>query len=199
MGDMADMVNDDSPDPMMEPLKMRQMPKQKPGLSKQNYATPDDFIAAVKVRFRIKEFSYDLAAETENTKARHFFCEEEDSLKQDWKKGIGGSLWLNPPFSHIEPWAEKCKTTIGRGDGRLRRIFFLTPASVGANWFRDHVDGAMAGFSGGLPWSAYVKCLFLNGRLSFDGKDPYPKDTMLTVYGAGPLGNGYEVWDWRKK
>jgi hypothetical protein len=62
-----------------------------------------------------------------------------------------------------------------------RRIFFLVPAGVGANWFARHVDK-----------KALV--LFLNGRLSFDGIAPYPKDCILACYGLKP---GYEVWPWR--
>jgi phage N-6-adenine-methyltransferase len=170
----------------------RVMPAQKPGRSIQNYGTPPEFILAVKRRFRIKDFEYDLAAEAENTKAEYFYDEEEDSLKQHWETLVG-PLWLNPPFGHIEPWAEKCKiSTRTRG----RAIYFLTPASVGASWFARHVwrDCNHAGV------------LALEGRLSFDGKAPYPKDCCLTVFRAGlslkQFGFDHErfdVWDWREE
>ena len=63
------------------------------------------------------------------------------------------------------------------------RIFLLTPASIGANWFAEHVYG-----------KAHV--LALQGRLTFVGhKQPYPKDCILSVYGVKP---GFSVWDWRK-
>lgn len=156
----------------------RKMPAQKPGLSKQDYATPPEFMNAVKLRFGIPAFAYDLAASRENTKARHFFCEEQDSLKQDWMR-LRGDLWLNPPYAHIAPWAEKCAAS--RPHGIERRIFFLVPAAVGSNWFAQHVDG-----------KALV--LLLNGRISFDGKAPYPKDCILAVFGMKP---GYEVWPWK--
>jgi phage N-6-adenine-methyltransferase len=167
----------------------RLMPAQKPGLSKQDYATPPEFIDAVKRRFGIREFAYDLAASKENTKAKHFFCEEQDSLKQDWPRAITESgrshvgpawAWLNPPYAHIAPWAEKCAASAHIRSGR--RILFLVPAAVGANWFAQHVDG-----------QALV--LLLNGRISFDGKAPYPKDCILVGYGLEP---GYEVWSWAK-
>ena len=169
------------------PSNGRKMPAQRPGLSKQDYATPLEFIDAVKKRFGIREFSYDLAASKENTKARHFFCEEEDSLAQDWTK-LRGHLWLNPPYAHIAPWAEKCAASCHfdmrpshAKQNADRRIFFLVPAAVGANWFAQHVDG-----------KALV--VLLNGRISFDGKAPYPKDTILACYGFKP---GYEVWRWK--
>jgi len=80
---------------------VRKMPKQKPGLSKQDYATPPEFIAAVKKRFGITRFDLDLAAVTENTVAKEFFgppfevepiqtshggCLAHDSLAQDWSR-----------------------------------------------------------------------------------------------------------------
>jgi phage N-6-adenine-methyltransferase len=163
------------------------MPVQKPGRSFQSYCTPPEFIAAVKRRFGIREFAYDLAASRENTQAKHFFCEEEDSLKQDWRRIIPGDLWLNPPYAHIAPWAEKCAasawfdTRRGPGAAGNRRIFFLVPAGVGANWFAMHVHK-----------KAQVE--FLNGRLSFDGKNPYPKDCILAVFGGQP---GYGCWRWK--
>ncbi len=164
------------------PKGQRAMPAQRPGKSKQDYATPDDFIAAVKKRFGIREFAWDLAADASNTKAVWFFDEEDDSLKQDWTK-LKGDLWLNPPFADIDPWAAKCAAANlwGCHSGRLARIFFLTPLSS-ANWFARHVDG-----------KALV--ILLNGRLSFDGKAPYPKDCMISCFGVKP---GYECWNWRK-
>ena len=155
------------------------MPRQKPGLSKQDYATPKIFIDAVKRRFNIREFAYDLAASLENTKAKYFFCEEQDSLKQDWTK-LKSPMWLNPPYSNIAPWAEKCERTTWVNP-HTRQIYFLVPASVGANWWAQHVDKR-------------ALVLLLNGRISFDGIGPYPKDCALICYGVAP---GYAVWRWK--
>lgn len=162
---------------------MATMPVQKPGLSKQDYETPPEFINAVKARLGVVDFEWDLAASEQNSKALHsYFSEEDDSLLQDWNRLITcawpqfGWAWLNPPFGHIEPWAKKCAES-------GIKVAFLVPAGVGANWFRDWVDG-----------KALV--LLLNGRISFDGIAPYPKDCILALYGVTP---GYEVWDWRKQ
>lgn len=157
------------------------------GGSCQTYSTPKIFIDAVKKKFSIREFAYDLAASTENTKAKHFFCEEEDSLAQDWTK-LRGDLWLNPPYSLIAPWAQKCAMSAPYPPQVLktlspkppRRIFFLVPAAVGANWWRDFVHEKAA-----------IK--FLNGRISFDGKNGYPRDCALCVYGEKA---DYECWHW---
>jgi phage N-6-adenine-methyltransferase len=169
-------------------LRVRRMPAQRPGRSKQDYATPPEFIAAVLKRFRIPVFDCDLAANETNAKAEVWIGEQEDSLSVNWVSFAysRGNLWLNPPFGHIDPWAKKCSEyTVSRSypGARSGRIFFLTPASVGANWFAEHVHGR-------------ALVLALQGRLSFDGKMPYPKDCCLSVFGEKP---NFEVWDWRSQ
>jgi len=175
----------------------RKMPSQKPGLSKQDYSTPIDFIKAVERRFG--PLGFDLAATGNNTCADFFFGPPEeiagydvsndkwsrgvDSLAQNWSKirGKKTNLWLNPPFGHIEPWAKKCAEYVGP-----HQILFLVPASVGAEWFAKWVFNC-------------ARIYFLVGRLSFDGIAPYPKDTILCQYsGNGAIkGPEVELWRWR--
>jgi phage N-6-adenine-methyltransferase len=183
------------------------MPVQKPHRSKQNYATPANFIGAAKRRLRIDAFSFDFAAEAENTKAPQYWTEQIDSLSQSAETWVaaaaGGWGWLNPPFEKIGPWAKRCMETRMRGG----KIAFLVPAGVGADWFADYVDG-------------HALVLMLNGRLCFiddwqhtidpatqkPGKGPercylsaplYPKDCILCLY-SQTIKPGYEVWDWRR-
>lgn len=144
------------------------------GKSKQDYATPPEFMLAVTSRFG--PISFDLAASAHNTKHPKFYSEADDSLKQEW--GKDGLLWLNPPFDNITPWARKCAMT------QRTKILFLVPASVGSNWFRDYVYRR-------------ALVLFLNGRIAFDPLHPtwgYPKDCMLACYGLGDP--GFDVWTW---
>jgi phage N-6-adenine-methyltransferase len=146
--------------------------------SRQDFETPQIFMNAVVARFG--PISWDLAAHHGTTKHENFFSKENDSLKMQWHR-IPGLLWLNPPFDKIGPWAKKCAEESALG----AKIMLLVPASVGSNWFRDHVHG-----------KAFVH--FLNGRLAFDPLHPnwgYPKDTMLCCYGVGPA--GFDVWNWR--
>lgn len=147
-------------------------PRDHRGLSRQDYCTPAVFLDAVRARFG--RLDWDLASTSTNAVAP---LRLDDSLNQDWGR-IHGNLWLNPPFGDIAPWARKCAATPCGPD---RRILLLTPASVGAKWF-DHVWG-------------HAKVFALRGRLSFDGKTPFPKDCMLSVYGVAPV--GFEIWDWR--
>lgn len=164
-------------------------PEQKPGRSKQDYATPAVFINAVKFRLQIDAFDFDFAADATNAKAPHWWGEAVDSLAmpaQKWADQIGnGWGWLNPPFSKIGPWATKCAEVAATTHGK---IAFLVPAAVGSNWYRDHVH------------KAHARVLFLNGRIPFMVDKPkwlYPKDCILVLYGLGNQGS--DVWTWRKQ
>lgn len=151
-------------------------PTIKRGKSRTDYPTPWEFVRAVEKRFG--PLTLDLAASETNTKADSYFDVTQNSLVQPWHR-YSGNLWLNPPFDNITPWAEKCASESFLG----ATIFFLTPASVGANWFRDFVHG-----------KALV--LGLNGRITFEGAtDPYPKDCILSCYG---LSAGFDVWAWQE-
>jgi phage N-6-adenine-methyltransferase len=175
-------------------LPPRRMPSQKPGKSKQDYGTPPEFIAAVEARFG--DLQVDLAASAGNAKASRFVAEKEDSLALDWSREFAGRrCWLNPPFGHLAPWAERCASYARaptRGGVEVATafpivrggvVFLLTPASIGSEWFARHVHGV-------------ALVLALRGRLSFDGVAPYPKDCILSVFGPAVL-PGFDVWDWR--
>jgi DNA (cytosine-5)-methyltransferase 1 len=165
-------------------------PTQKPGRSKQNYATPATFIAAVGRRFRISAFYRDLAAEPLTAKADRFYTAEDNALVQPWGRDDGESMWvtgdwnwLNPPYADIEPWVRRAFQESVRCNAQT---LVLIPASVGANYWRDWVDGK-------------ARVLLLNGRLAFIPEQPkawYPKDCALLVYGQS-VPPGYEVWSWR--
>lgn len=168
-------------------------PEQKPGRSKQDYATPANFIAAVKARLGITRFAHDFAADGTNRQAPTHFDEETDALTVPrWELSLRANCcptsgecwgWLNPPYSDIGPWAKRCKETALAGGS----IAFLVPAGVGANWYRDFVDG-------------HALVLALNGRLAFMPDKPkwlYPKDCILALY-SPTIAPGFEVWTWRK-
>lgn len=178
----------------------RRMPAQRPGTSKQDYATPREFITAVTRRFG--HLSWDLAAHEDNVipGVDGYFGPggaEEDALKTKWSK-LRGNLWLNPEFGVIPKWAAKCAASqaviIKRQERERRRddsadpidwsILLLVPASIGSRWFEEYV------------WQR-ANVIGLVGRLSFDGKAPYPKDCMLCRYGT-ELVEHFELWDWRK-
>lgn len=148
------------------------MPAQKPHRSRQDFETPRIFLDAVEYRWG--KLTADLACTVENAKAPLALVQSLTDV--EWP--VEGNLWLNPPFADIDPWARRCAAWRGRQGARL---FLLTPASVGANWFADHVYGRAMVYA-------------LSPRLKFVGaKDQYPKDLILSVYGDGP---GFAPWRW---
>ncbi|HEY8944342.1 MAG TPA: DNA N-6-adenine-methyltransferase [Polyangiaceae bacterium] len=154
--------------------RARKPPAQKPGSSKQDYSTPRSFLNGVERRFG--PIKWDLAAHEKNAVCDLWIGERQNSLVHDWHQ-LDGWLFLNPPLGDIAPWAKKCAVEAAKG----ARILFLTPASSGSNWFQDH-----------LVRHGYV--LDLAPRLSFDGKAPFPKDLVLTVFAHGLVGRGF--WRW---
>lgn len=154
------------------------MPAQKPGTSEQTVETPADFLAAVIAQFGGLEV--DLACTEANSKAPIAHTEEIDRVF-GWEHYKFGNLWLNPPFGKCgefarRSWEHVCKHPHAR-------ILMLVPASVGSNWFREHVHGK-AGI------------LALSPRLKFVGHaSPFPKDLMLCVYGGWDIGFG--CWRWK--
>lgn len=160
----------------------KKMPKQKPGESKQDYGTPPEFIQAVEARFGM--LTFDLAATSRNTVVPdtpsgicRYFSRRKNSLAQDWRM-IHGLLWLNPEFERIGRWAEKCAASASS----RTRIMLLTPASVGSEWFANHVH-------------PNAITLGLRPRLIFVGeRQPYPKDLMLSLFGFGA--RGFDTWRW---
>jgi hypothetical protein len=159
-------------------------PKQKPHKSKQDVQTPQDLLDAIKRDFGVRTWTWDLAANEKNTVSPNWFGPggaQPDSLAVDWRQ-LDGDLWLNPEFGNIDPWAEKCADTWKElRDGA--RIFLLTPASVGSNWFDDHVFGI-----------AHV--VALAPRVIFCGHSaPYPKDLVCSVFSR--VTGGFSTWRWK--
>jgi len=158
------------------------------GSSKQDYATPSDLRAAIVEKFGFPCF--DLAADETNFfgPSNRFYTEEVDALAQDWSSISArivdkGTLFLNPPFGNIEPWAKKCHEEALKG----ARILFLVPASVGSVWYSKHVHGTA------------THVFFLSPRVCFDGKGPFPKDIILACYGLDSSNSttAYHCWRWK--
>ncbi len=155
--------------------------------SKQDYRTPDDFRLAVIARFGGP--SIDLACERGNKFGVRGITRTQDSFTVNWHEEIGDGLgWLNPEYSNIGRWAEQCAFYAANRPGiglQGSRILLLVPASIGSNWFRDFV----------YP---FAHTLALNGRLSFDGKNPYPKDLILALYNiTGYATHSMSLWTWK--
>lgn len=145
-------------------------------MTRQDYQTPPEFLAAVAARFG--RITFDIACTRENAVAAggFYFDEGLDALTEHWGFG-GGYWWCNPPFGQSAKFAAKAAEATGPG-------FLLVPASVDSNWYRDYVEGiALA-----LP---------LSPRVTFVGeKHPIPRALMLCVYGTRHQ-PGFRQWRWK--
>src|SRR3990167_10084396 len=158
-------------------------PPQKPGRSKQDYGTPEEFLIAVRRRLQIEAFAWDLAATRGVNECSPYGCYtlEEDALAGDISRWLfPGWIWCNPPYATISPWVERAYHA-GQVGGHFA---VLIPASVGANWWGDFVERK-------------AQIIPLNGRITFVGApDGYPKDCALLLYGPD-VRIGYDsAWRW---
>jgi hypothetical protein len=123
----------------------------------------------------------------------------EDALtsRLDGLPGVPGDglRWLNPPFANIAPWA---KFAARESAAAMCVLAFLVPASIGSNWYWDHVNGSALTLSVGR-----MNFVFRNGETEvpacFDAKGkptPFQKDLMLCVFGIGGAGR-LERWRWK--
>ena len=82
-----------------------------------------------------REFHLDLdvAATAKNTKCSRFFTKKEDGLVKTWSKNI----WLNPPYSEIEPWCKKAWEYAQADKGIVVALLPIWPT---AQWFIKYVD-----------------------------------------------------------
>lgn len=160
--------------------------------------TPTVFRGAIVKRFGWP--TWDLAASAKNSFSPFFWNEAEDSLSRRWhvlgKDGFCGEgverglLWLNPPYSNITPWARKCAEESRQG----AEILLLVPASVGANWYWDHVEPYADVYSVGRM--AFDNCFDKQGRLV---TTQYPKDLILAHYYDEPNGHKrMQRWRWKQ-
>jgi site-specific DNA-methyltransferase (adenine-specific) len=74
----------------------------------------------------------DVAATAENAKCPQFFTKAENGLMQIWS----GNVWLNPPYSEIEPWCKKAWEYAQTGKGVVVALLPIWPT---ASWFREFV------------------------------------------------------------
>lgn len=169
--------------------------------SEQVVATPWEFIRAVEAKFG--PIAVDLAATHENKKARVFISPEMDTFKQDWTLWLQGRLgWLNPEFDPMKTWVAKCAMEQRRG----AEFTVLSPASIGTNWFWDHVQpyaeihcltpriafvGSHNVFPKKHPRAGQRVC-----DESCEGCSPYPKDLILSHYKQNPS-HELQRWKWK--
>lgn len=137
---------------------------------------------------------------------RHLRTLKKGAFSVKWHLLSNKYLWLNPPYCNAEPacepdcdkircqsrdthnkiaqpgiakWMEKCRDESKLG----AKIITLTLASLGANWYKDFVEGN-------------ANVWILRERLKFIGhKDVYPKDLMIAEWSNTM--NSFGHWSWK--
>jgi phage N-6-adenine-methyltransferase len=109
--------------------------------------TPEDF-GVWHERFA---FTVDVAASDENAKLPRYFTPAQDGLEQSWE---GERVWCNPPYSSIEPWAEKAHVA------GAELVVMLLPANrTEQGWWQRQIEPYRRAGS--------IAVEFLPGRLRF--------------------------------
>jgi DNA N-6-adenine-methyltransferase Dam len=157
------------------------------GPSVQTYGTPQVLLDAIRAKFGIQQWDFDLACDSHNCIAPmgYKLDEGQDSLLQDWSELDGLNCFLNPPFGKGKLFAEKAAQA--RAVASRPQVFALFLASVGSSWFAKHVR-------------PYASTHILTGRVTFIGCDkPFDRDLILAAYDGVEHTHPIEVWDWRAK
>jgi len=119
------------------------------GNKNDDWYTPSQYIDAARIvmgSIDTDPASSEKAQET--VMAKQFFTAEQDGLVQDWS----GSVWINPPFSDVLPFAEKLISHLESGE--VTQAIVLTNNNTDTLWWHK-----MAELSAGI--------CFTKGRISF--------------------------------
>ena len=109
------------------------------GTGEFEWYTPSEFVEAardVMGGIDLDPASSDIAQRT--VKADVYFTETDDGLTQEWR----GRVWLNPPYSNIEPFV--AKLIAEHQAGRVTEAILLTHNFSDTRWFHQALRAAGA-------------------------------------------------------
>lgn len=128
-----------------------------------NYATPISFYNKLD-----SEFKFDFDPCPLNSTI--------DGLSVSWC----GSIYVNPPYSNIEPFIRKGIEEIRKGNAT--RVVYLIPTRNDTKYFHE------------LIMNNATEIRFVKGRLNFnESKSPAPFPVILTIFDATLGSNGLTV------
>lgn len=112
-------------------------------------------------------FTTDVAATSENAKCDHYYTQEQDGLKQDWR----GVCWMNPPYGRaMVEWLKKAIRETWNGTTTV----CLIPARTNTAWWHDLCQ-------------KYGEVRFVRGRPKFGGADHgLPQPLAIVVFRGRP-------------
>lgn len=156
-------------------FKARNHPQQCRNATVDDRATTPEVFAGFDERFH---FTLDAAASPENAKLPRFHSIEDDGLAQDWS---GERVWVNPPYSDIEPWVVKANAETGAD-----LVVMLLPANrTEQGWWQREIE--MRRRAGAIDVE------FLEGRMRFLN----PGDDAMRPNARPPFGVCLVIWGLR--
>jgi phage N-6-adenine-methyltransferase len=127
--------------------------------------------AIVTVLNKEFDFTLDAAASHDNFKVDNYLTKEDDSLTTCWleRAGVGGRVWLNPPYSDTGAWIRKAYNESRKG----LIVVCLVPAMTSDGWWPD---------------ATAAEFRFIKGRLKFINPETgkamggYNRPSVLIVF-----------------
>ena len=117
-----------------------------------NYATPKKFYNKINKEFN---FDYDPCP----------FKSEFDGLQESWY----GNIYINPPYSGIEPFIQKGIEEIKKGNAK--KCVYLIPVRSDTKYWHNLI----------MKYASEIR--FVQGRLNFnESKSPAPFPCVLIIF-----------------
>ena len=126
--------------------------------TKDEWETPKYFFDLLD---RIFRFTLDPCASPSNAKCKKFYTKDDNGLSQDW---IGESVFVNPPFSDIKSWVQKCYQ---EGTKENTIVVMILPSRTDTKYWHDYIMKAN-------------EIWFCKGRVNFLLNGVLPKNSSST-------------------
>lgn len=135
--------------------------------NKQDWETPTELFNNLNEKYN---FTYDLAARSDNAKCKKFISPEQNSLNVDWSL-LEGNLFCNPPYGReLSKWVQKAyETSLEKSE----QIVFIIPARTDTSYWHDYIFNK-------------AEVIFIRGRLKFEvdgiAKDAAPFPSAIVIF-----------------
>ena len=125
------------------------------------WETPLELYARLNKRFK---FTLDPCSTKENHLCDKYYTKEENGLCKSWK---GETVFVNPPYSEIKLWVEKCYKEY---ETNGTTVVMLIPSRTDTRYFHDYIYHK-------------AEIEFIKGRLHFsNSKHGAPSPSMIAIY-----------------
>lgn len=125
------------------------------------WETPLEVYTKLNERFR---FTLDPCSTKENHLCDKYYTKEENGLFKSWK---GETVFVNPPYSEIKKWVEKCYKEY---ETNGTTVVMLIPSRTDTRYFHNYIYHK-------------AEIEFIKGRLHFsNSKNSAPFPSMIVIY-----------------